>query len=254
MAGTDGADCAPAVRFSRRIEAPPSLTRLAADALRGMILSGQLRPGDRVIENRLTDELGVSRPPLREAMRVLEQEGLIVQVPRRGAIVTPLTLHDVYEIFTLRAELERLAVDLGVPVRSKERLERCRAALAALEQAAANDDPAGVTERGFDFHLAVVGLAGHRRLEDAYRSLALQMRLCMGLNRSARKSRETLRGDAERHRRILELIETGEVEGVRHALEHHGHRTFLLDLGATFEGHSPESEAWLEQVRRDEER
>jgi DNA-binding GntR family transcriptional regulator len=254
MTEADGASSAPVRRFSRRIEAPPSLTQLAADALRGMILGGQLHPGDRVIENRLTDELGISRPPLREAMRVLEQEGLIVQVPRRGALVTPLTLHDVYEIFTLRSELERLAVDLGVPVRSPERLERCRTALAALDQAAADDDPAGVTEKGFEFHLAVVGLAGHRRLEDAYRSLALQMRLCMGMNRSARKTRETLRGDAERHRRILDVIEAGDVEGARHALEHHGQRTFLLDLGDKFDGHSPESEAWLEQVRREEER
>lgn len=56
------------------------------------------------------------------------------------------------------------------------------------------------------------------------------------------------------NRRILGLIETGDVEGVRYALEHHGHRIFLFDLGDTFEGHSPESEAWLERVRREEER
>ena len=71
----------------RRIEAPPSMSALAAEALRQMVLTGELRPGDRVIENRLTEELGVSRPPLREAMRVLEQEGLIVQTPRKGAVV-----------------------------------------------------------------------------------------------------------------------------------------------------------------------
>lgn len=238
---------------STRITAPPSLAQLAADALRAMILSGTLRSGDRVIENRLTAELGVSRPPLREAMLVLEQEGLLVQVPRRGAVVTPLTLHDVYEIFTLRDELERLAVELGVPVRSQHRLERCREALRALEAAAQDDDPAGVTELGFAFHLAVIGLAGHRRLEDAYRSLALQMRLCMAMNRRARRRQESLRGDAARHEHILDLIEAGDVAAVRHALVHHGHRTFLLEVGDTFEGHSPESKAWLAQVRRVEE-
>lgn len=238
---------------TRRIEAPPSMTHLAAEALRSMILSGELRPGDRVIENRLTVELGVSRPPLREAMAVLQQEGLLVQSPRRGAIVTPLTLHDVYEIFTLRAKLERMAIELGVPVQSAGRLERCREALRDLERAAENEDAGAVTERGFAFHLAVVGLAGHGRLEDSYRSLALQMRLCMAMNRRARRGLESLRGDAARHRHILDLIEKGDPQAAHHALVHHGHRTFLVEFGDTFEGHSDVAKAWLEQLRREEE-
>ena len=104
---------------ARRISAPPSLSALAAEALREMVLSGDLQPGDRVIENRLTEELGISRPPLREAMRVLEQEGLIVQTPRKGAVVAPVTPHDIYEIVSLREEIEQIAVRLGVPVRSQ---------------------------------------------------------------------------------------------------------------------------------------
>jgi len=235
-----------------QIESPPSLVTLAARALRDMILSGQLRPGDRVVENRLTGVLNISRPPLREAMRVLEQEGLIVQVPRRGAIVTPLSLDDVYEIFTFREELERMAVELGVPVRDPARLQRCRHAYEALEQAAADDSSARVTERGFDFHVAVVGLAGHRRLEEAFRSLAMQMRLCMGMNRQARRTRETLRGDALRHLRILEGIERGDPAEVQRLLRNHGHRTFLVDAGASFPGGSPQSLEWLESVRREE--
>jgi DNA-binding GntR family transcriptional regulator len=226
------------------------MTQLAAVALRSMILAGELRPGDRVVENQLTETLGVSKPPLREAMRVLEQEGLIVRTPRRGAVVAPLTLHDVYEIFTLRHSLERLAIDLGVPSRSPARVARCRDAYAALARAAEDGDAAAVTERGFEFHLAVVGLAGHRRIEDAYRALALQLQLCMGMNRLARRSRETLLGDALRHRGILELIESGDTDGLRHELVHHGDKTFLLDADNNFPGGSPESLAWLESVRR----
>lgn len=238
---------------SRRIEAPPSITHLAASALRDMILGGELQPGDRVVENQLAGVLGVSKPPLREALRILEQEGLVVRSPRRGVVVTPLTLHDVYEIFTLRHDLERLAVDLGVPCRAPERIARCREAYTALEQAATADDPAAVIERGFAFHLAVIGLAGHRRLEDSYRSLALQLRLCMAMNRRARRSHETLVGDALRHRRILELVEAGHPGAVHHELAHHGDHTFLLDARETFPGGSPESLAWLEQVRRQDD-
>jgi DNA-binding GntR family transcriptional regulator len=243
----------PETRPLRRISAPPSMSTLAERALRAMILSGDLRPGERVVENRLTTELGVSRPPLREAMRVLEQQGLLVQIPRKGAIVTPLTAHDIYEIVTLREEVEQLAVRLGVPVRSQERLERLRQAFRDLEEAAASSESANVTERSFDFHLAVVGLAGHRRLEELYRSLSLQLQLCMAMNRKVRSSIETMREDAQRHRPLLDLVEAGDLEGMLHRIKHHGQRTFLLSIDDDFEGHSPESRAWLAQIRREEQ-
>jgi DNA-binding GntR family transcriptional regulator len=234
----------------RRIEAPLSIAQLAASAVRKMILSGELRPGDRVVENQVAGVLGVSKPPLREALRVLEQEGLVVRSPRRGVVVTPLTLHDVYEIVTLRHDVEHLAVDLGVPCRAHERIDRCWAAYAELERAAEAGDAAAVTERGFAFHIAVVGLAGHQRLEDVYRAMALQLHLCMAMNRRARRSHETLAGDARRHHRILELVEAGDPVAVHHELAHHGDRSFLLEADETFPGGSPESLAWLEQLRR----
>jgi DNA-binding GntR family transcriptional regulator len=226
------------------------LSLLAADAVRKMILAGELRPGDRVVENQLTHQLGISRPPLREALRVLEQEGLLVQQPRRGVIVVPITLHDVYEIFTLRDQLERMAVDLGVPVRSPDRLERCRRALRELEEAARAGDAATVTDRSFDFHLAVVGLAGHRRLEESYRSLSLQMRLCMGMNQRARAAGEGLWGIVERHRAILERLERGDPREVLDLLADHGQHTFVRELGPSLDGRSAEAEAWLERLVR----
>jgi DNA-binding GntR family transcriptional regulator len=232
-----------------RIVSPPSMSKLASDALRTMILSGELRPGDRVVENRLTEQLGVSRPPLREALKELEHEGLVVQHPRRGAVVTPLTQHDVYEIVTMREELETMAVRLGVPVRVPELLRPVEDALRAIERAADDGDEAAVTEHGFAFHLAVVGLAGHRRLADAYRALALQMQLCMGLNRSARKDREDLAGNAARHRDLLRVIDDGDPDDVLAALSVHGHRTFLAELVDGLGGATPQSQAWLRELR-----
>lgn len=234
----------------RRIEPPPTLSRLAADAVRAMILAGELQPGERVVENQLTRQLGVSRPPLREALRVLEQEGLLVQQPRRGVIVTPITLHDVYEIYTLRDHLERMAVVTGMPVREPERLDRCRAALRDLEAAADAGDAAAVTERAFAFHLAIVGLAGHRRLEEAYRSLSLQMRLCMAMNQRARKDREDLWGIVRRHRAILDAVEAGDPDETARLLADHGHHTFILTVGDSLDGRSAAAERWLEQLRR----
>ncbi|MFG1956211.1 GntR family transcriptional regulator [Nonomuraea sp. NPDC049028] len=234
-----------------RIEAPPSMVQLATEALMRMLLGGTLRPGDRVVENQLTQELGVSRPPLREAMRVLEQQGLITQLPRRGAFVTQLTLHDIYEIVTLRRELERMAVDLGVPVRSAARLERCHAALHKHGEAAQAGDWLGVLERAVDFHSSVIGLSGHRRLEEAYRSIQFQMLLCMGMNRQARASDESLVEDWHRHRRLLGVIEAGDPEEVHRELAAHGDMAFLDGIEDRVGGHSPESLAWLHRLRED---
>ena len=232
-----------------QIALPPSLVDVAAAALRRMITGGRLLSGDRLVENQLTHELGISRPPLREALRVLEQEGLVRQLPRKGTIVTPLTLHDVYEIFTLRRELERLAVRMGVPVKDNTRLQRCRAMLTAMAEAANASDQARVTESAFEFHVSVIGLSGHQRLEDAYRSLQLQMLLCMALNRRARARNEDLRGDVGRHRRLLEVIEEGDPDTVLHELAHHGDRTFLDDIESTLDGHSEVALSWLERAR-----
>lgn len=214
----------------RRIQ-QPSLVQLAAEAVREMILSGELQPGDRLVEERLTAELGISRPPLREAMRLLEREGLLVNIPRRGVLVTPLTPKDIYEIFTLRAVYERMAVDLGIPVHDPERLERVRNALGKMDEAARTKDRAKLVESAFAFHLGLVALAGHSRLEEAYRALWLQLRLCMAVNTRVReRQNETLEDNVERHRRLLSLVEAGDRDALLAEFEAHGDRAFMDEL------------------------
>lgn len=234
----------------QRIVKPPSMVELAARSVRQMILGGTLLPGDRVVENRITEQLGISRPPLREALRMLEHEGLIRQSPHRGAVVTPLTLHDVYEIVTFRRELERMAVTLGIPVLEESRLQRCWDAVRRMEAAADRRDEAELSEATFDFHLAVVGLAGHGRLESAYRSLQLQMQLCMAFNRNARgRRKESASANVLRHRHLLRIIEQGDPEAVLSELERHGDRTFLDDLPASLDTGSTQAQRWLEGER-----
>ncbi|MDT0267414.1 GntR family transcriptional regulator [Streptomyces sp. DSM 44915] len=206
---------------------PPSLVQLAAGAIRKMILSGELGPGDRLIELALTERLGISRPPLREAMRLLEQEGLILVQPRRGATVAALTDRDVYEILTLRSALERTAIELGVPVRLPERLAACREALGRMERSAAEEDRAALVESGYAFHAALVGLAGHRRIEDIYSSLHRQLLLCMARNLYTRERYyEDLDVHVARHRHLLELVEAGDPAAVLAELAVHGERSF----------------------------
>lgn len=211
---------------SRRLD-PPSLVELAADQLRDRILSGELRPGDRLIEERMTAELGISRPPLREAMRLLQQEGLVTIAPRRGATVMTLAARDVHEILTLRSALERLAVELGVPVRDSARLDDCRAALDRMRQCAESGDRAALVRCGYAFHRSIVALAGHRRIIGIYDSLHRQLVLCMAMNLYEREHyHEDLSSHVARHSDLLELIVRGDTRAVLDALAAHGERSF----------------------------
>src|SRR6266550_2914870 len=94
-----------------------------SDILREAIWTGVLRPGQRLSENWLAGEIGVSRPPLREAIRVLEQEGLVVSIPRRGSFVRTLAGQDISEIYTVRCALEGMAAELAMEALPHE-LER----------------------------------------------------------------------------------------------------------------------------------
>ena len=209
-----------------RVEAP-SLVQLGAAALRKMILSGDLGPGARLVEERLTEQLGISRAPLREALRLLEQEGLVVSRPRHGSSVAELDEDDVLEILTLRRVLERTAVEVGVPVQDETRLERCRAALAQMESSARAHDRAALVGHGYAFHASIVALAGQRRLSALYDSLQQQLLLCMSRNLYARERyHEDLDEHARRHRQLLELIEAGDPAPVLAALDAHGERSF----------------------------
>lgn len=242
----------PTPRSAPGIADPPSLVQLAAITLRRMIIGGRLRCGERIIENRLTRELGISRPPLREALRVLEREGLVRQLPRKGVIVTPLTLHDIYEIVTLRAELERVAVRLGVPVRDPQRLQRCEHALEQLAEASEQQDAAAFAERLLQLQLAVVGLAGNQRLEDAYQPLGLQLLLAMTLNHRAPGS-ALLTDDLSRQRRLVAAISEGDPDTVLRELARCHDPSRFDGIESVVGGHTDEAVRWLHRERASRE-
>lgn len=206
---------------------PPSLVTLAADAIRKKILAGEYGPGERLLEERLTEELTISRPPLREALRTLENEGLIETRPRRGSFVSTLTDKDVYEILTLRSTLERMAFELGIPVKDRALLEPARKALLDMEQSAREEDRGALVQAGYAFHYALVGIADHQRLNQTYASVQRQLLLCMARNLIARETYyEDLENHVARHKYLLELVEAGDREAALAELAVHGERSF----------------------------
>jgi DNA-binding GntR family transcriptional regulator len=202
---------------------------MAADAIRRMILSGNLQPGQRLIEERLTEELAISRPPLREAMRLLETEGIVERFPRRGAFVRTLSDRDAHEVVTIRAALERLAFETGIPVADPLRLEPARNALIEMERCATNEDRGALVEAGYRFHSALVQIADNNQLEMIYASVQQKILFCMARNLVARERYfEDLHAHVRRHRELLEVVETGDRAAALEALATHGEDSFEL--------------------------
>lgn len=204
-----------------------SLVALARDAIHREILAGDLAPGERLVEERLTERLGLSRPPLREALRLLEGDGLITMRPRRGAVVAMMDDQDVFEVLTLRTGLESMAIEHGVPVRDPDRLIPVREALERMRQDALSQNRGSLVQNGYAFHASIVDLAGHKRLSAIYRSVQQQILLCMARNLVTRERYyESLVEHVERHRELLEVIEAGDPQEVQEALAIHGERSF----------------------------
>lgn len=228
----------------------PSLAVLATERIQRAILSGRYSPGQRLTEESLSAELGVSRPPVREALKTLSLTGLVEHEHRKGSRVTPLTQHDVYEIVTLRKELEMMTLRLSMPHPEPTRVQRCRDRLADMEALVETGDEVAMILAGFEFHIALVGLAGHRRVEDSYRRLAMQLQLCMAMNNRARRTIEDLAGNVERHRRLLDVTLGGDFAEAALELQNHGDTTFLLQVVDTLPGATPQSQEWLRQLRQ----
>ena len=117
-----------------------SLVEQIENYLTNAIIEGRLKTGDRLVESELQRKLGVSRTPIREAFRILEKNGLIITIPRKGAYIREITLKDIKENFPVRAWLEGLAARLAVPNMTEKDIDPLKEKLAGMEQAVENND------------------------------------------------------------------------------------------------------------------
>jgi DNA-binding GntR family transcriptional regulator len=145
-----------------------------ADAVRQAIVSGELAAGDRLIEDELATQLGVSRGPVREALARLGLEGLVVNERHRGASVARLTADEVDEIYSLRNALERLAVDWVCRNAAIEELDDLGRVLERIESLSKPLDKIAVANLDLEFHDAVFRAAHHERLYRAWEGLRSQ--------------------------------------------------------------------------------
>lgn len=188
------------------------------DYLRQEILANRLPPGTELQEVALSQALGVSRGPIREAIGRLAAEGLVIVRPRRGAVVTALSKQEFLEAYQVREALETLAVRLAVPRIDAERRAELEQLVDRMADCAARDDVDGFFEANALFHWRLVEASGNSRLQDTYRQLVEQM----GRYRTrSLKLRGSLKRSIAEHRTILRAIAAGDAERAAHLISEH---------------------------------
>lgn len=143
--------------------------------LREAILKGELKPGERLMEMQLASKLGVSRTPIREAFRMLEQEGLAVTIPRRGAEVARMTEKDMQDVLEIREALDELASTIACDKMTEEQLEELARAKRGFEETLETGDVKSIAEADVRFHDVIYRAANNKRLESILSNLSEQM-------------------------------------------------------------------------------
>lgn len=143
--------------------------------LREAILRGDLKPGERLMELQLAGRLGVSRTPIREAIRMLELEGLAVTVPRKGAEVARMTEKDMEDVLQIRKSLDELAVSLACDKMTEDQLGQVGEELQAFEESIDSNDVWRVAQADMSFHEAIYVAADNPKLVTFLNNLREQM-------------------------------------------------------------------------------
>ena len=196
--------------------APQSVGELAYRSIRESILSGRFTAGERLVETRLADELGVSRAPVREALRRLGEERLVDERPRHGVFVRRLTAADFVDIYNLRIAIETAAIRLVTRRRaSTETLEEI---VDAMRRAARRGRAADVVALELSFHEEVCALSGNAHLAAVFGGVSAQIRMALALDDA---EYERLEDVAAEHVPLIEAIESGDEHGAATALHAH---------------------------------
>ena len=193
------------------------LRTVVAAALRDAILGGGLKPGTSLIEKTIAEELQISRAPVREAIRMLSEEGLVESVPYKGSRVRRLRSRDVQELYAIRGLLERFALDLVLasgPVDTTDLETACR----EMDEAAKFGDARALNEADRRLHRALIEMADQELLLTLWTQIELRARQIMALRNDQVGDLATI---AANHRGIVAAIATGDAENAKRLIEEH---------------------------------
>ncbi len=198
---------------------PKTLVDLVMDAIVPAAAAGVILPGDRIVEADLARKLGVSRVPVREALRLLESQGLVINEPYKGIKLRPITNQRVHDLTEARAALETSAVSRAVKAgRNKgEHLAPLHAAIDEMTLMAARGDAYGLAQGDAQFHRALCALGGNSVTLDLWEALSRQCIVIFGLATLSKP----MPAIVDEHHDLIAVFESGDVERINATLYEH---------------------------------
>lgn len=201
-----------------KLDSYQPLREVVCESLREAIRNGVLKPGERIMEIQLAEELGVSRTPVREAIRKLELEGYVVMMPRRGTYVANMSIRDINEIFEIRTALESLSNGLAAEHITDEELEHLQRLLVIIGGYIKDGNIEKIVETDIEFHDLMYHAARNQRLVGIISNLRDQLTRFRTLSMSYPGR---LEATLDEHRTIVEAIANGDRKAASKAAEQH---------------------------------
>ena len=214
--------------FEMTIDEYLPLRDVVFNTLRRAILKGELEPGERLMEIALANKLGVSRTPIREAIRKLELEGLVVMIPRKGAEVARITEKDLRDVLEVRTSLEKLAIELACDRITEEDINDLNLACKDFEESFGKDDLTTIAEKDVAFHDIIFRATKNARLIQILTRNKRLVQILNNLREQMYRYRLEYLKDTQSHDRLVEehqkivnaIIEKNKEEAVRLIQEH----------------------------------
>lgn len=228
-----------------QLDAYKPLRELVTDNIRQAILRGTFPPGMRLMELQLASEIGVSRTPVREAIRALELEGLVVMIPRRGAYVANLSIKDINEVYEIRTALEVLAAALAAERINDEELDAMERMLVAMNALTPPEDIPELVTMDTKFHDIIYKASRNERLITIINNLREQINSIRGRSMGYHGRMSDM---MDEHRAIVDAIAQRDAEAAQQAVRTHmenAERTLLKTI---------EESSVAEETRQTEEK
>ncbi|WP_022666658.1 GntR family transcriptional regulator [Desulfospira joergensenii] len=217
-----------------------SLVEIATRYIEELIITGKLNPGEQIKEDDIAGNLGISRPPVREALKCLEGEGLLVRKPRKGAFVSQMTESDFREVYGLKAELYAIATDHAVDCITKEEINQLLSFVKRMKKNSGTEAGSILKyqELHHAFHTKIIEIAGNQRLLKFASTLHKQV---MRYSFMTLSYGEHLNASHRYHQQILECIAIKDKKNARELMKEHvlDAMHFLLNTPGILESLQP---------------
>lgn len=200
-----------------------------AELLRDAIISGELKPRERLIEMDLSARYNVSRTPIREAIRNLEAAGLVKLIPYKGAIVADVDVAEIQSIYEVRATLEGMATRLATPNMTPQLLDALERLVGDMERSAEAEQATEFTRYNDEFHQTIYKHSGNKVLAGIIDDLLDRSVI---FRRAASRSRQNIANSNRDHREMLEAMRRGDARRAQEVAERHVRLFLRRELAA----------------------